>query len=69
VERVNQTSLGLNKIENETVIYKVSIREAPVAGQANTAIIRALATYFNIAPARVKLITGQTNKQKVFEIG
>jgi len=68
VERVEQPRLGLNNTEGELVTYKVSVKEAPVAGQANQAIIRALATYFDVAPARVKLLTGQTAKQKVFEI-
>jgi uncharacterized protein YggU (UPF0235/DUF167 family) len=56
------------KGEKTLVVYKVSVREAPVAGQANEAITRALAKYFDVAPARIKLITGQTAKQKLFEI-
>jgi len=39
-----------------------------VAGKANEAIIRALAKYFDTAPSRIKLIAGQTSKQKLFEI-
>jgi uncharacterized protein YggU (UPF0235/DUF167 family) len=68
VERINQPSLNLNKSDTEVVIYKVSVKEAPVAGKANEAIIKALAIYFDIAPARIKLITGQSSKQKIFEI-
>jgi len=68
VERLNQPSLNFNMADKEVVIYKVSVKEAPVAGQANEAIIKALAKYFAMAPARVKLITGQSSKQKVFEI-
>ena len=68
VERINQPDLGLENSKTELAIYKVSVKEAPVAGKANEAIIKALAVYFDIAPARIKLITGQTSKQKTFEI-
>lgn len=69
VERVEQPYLELDKNKDELVTYKVSVKEAPVAGKANEAIIKILAEYFDIAPSRIKLITGQTSKQKVFEIG
>jgi uncharacterized protein len=68
VERVTQPSLGLSKDKDELVIYKVSVKEAPVDGKANEAIIKALANYFDVAPSNISLITGQTSKRKVFEI-
>jgi uncharacterized protein YggU (UPF0235/DUF167 family) len=68
VERISQPNLGLENNKAELVIYKVSVKEAPVAGKANEAIIKALAVYFDITTARIKLITGQTSKQKIFEI-
>ena len=65
VERVEQQSfLG----EAGMVVYKVSVKEAPVDGKANQAIVRALATYFDVAPSVVRLVVGQTSKQKIFEI-
>ena len=67
VERVTQPSLGLEKKE-ETVIYKVSVKEAPVDGKANEAIIKALARYFDVSISSISLVTGQTSKQKVFMI-
>ncbi len=73
VERISQPSLDLAGDESgaknkELDIYKVAVKEAPVAGRANEAVVKALAKYFSISPGRVKLITGQTSKQKVFEI-
>ncbi len=73
VERVDQPGLDLVGEESQTkgkelVIYKVAVKEAPVAGRANEAVAKALAEYFEVSPARVKLITGQTSKQKIFEI-
>jgi uncharacterized protein YggU (UPF0235/DUF167 family) len=68
VERVDQPTLGLEKDKNETVTYKVSVKEAPVDGKANEAIIKALAKYFDVAPSTISLVTGQTSKMKVFMI-
>ena len=68
VERVGQDGLDLAGLVARPAIYKVSVKEAPVAGRANEAVIKALAEYFAVAPARVKLLTGQTSKQKLFEI-
>jgi hypothetical protein len=68
VERITQPTLDLEKNKTETIIYKVSVKEAPVDGRANEAIIKALAKYFDISPSSISLITGQTSKQKVFEI-
>jgi uncharacterized protein YggU (UPF0235/DUF167 family) len=68
VERVGQTPLALDEIKNDLPVYKVSVKAAPVSGQANEAIIKILAEYFDVAPARVRLVLGQSNKQKVFEI-
>lgn len=69
VERVDQPALdfGVNN-KSELVTYKVSVKEAPVNGQANEAIIAALAEYFNTAKSRVNLVSGQSSKQKIFEI-
>ena len=57
--------VGVKKVGD---LYQVAVKEAPVGGKANEAIINALAEYFNIAKARINLISGQTSKQKIFEI-
>jgi len=48
--------------------YSVWIKEPPVKGKANQAIVNALAEYFKIAPSRVKIISGYTSRQKTIEI-
>ena len=74
VERVEQPNLGLPSTchvdvsVSKLVIYKVSVKEAPVAGKANEAIIEALAEYFDVTKSNITLISGQSSKQKVFEI-
>lgn len=52
--------------ENE---YKVSVKAKPVEGQANEAVREALAEHFDIPRSRVAIVSGQTSKMKVFEIG
>ncbi len=74
VERVSQTTLDLvsknldNKKIEEMVTYKVSVKAVPVDGKANEAIIKALAEYFDVSKSNITLISGQTSKQKIFEI-
>ncbi len=69
VERVEQPALEFaNKNKEELVTYKVAVKEAPVSGKANEAIILALADYFNVSKSQIRLVTGQTSKQKIFEI-
>lgn len=68
VELVSQETLQFDNGKLEMAIYKVSVKEAPVGGKANEAIIKALANYFEVSVSRVNLITGHSSKQKIFEI-
>ena len=67
VERATQSSLGFGGI-NELVVYKVSVKEPPVDGLANEAIVRALSKYFDVPSSRIRLTNGARSKQKIFEI-
>lgn len=48
--------------------FAVAVKEPPVKGLANEAIAKALAEYFGTSPSRVRLMSGFSSKQKVFEI-
>lgn len=48
--------------------YAVSVKEPPIDGRANEAIIRALAKYFSISPSQITLISGHTGKIKTIEV-
>lgn len=48
--------------------FIVSVKEPPKQGKANRAITKALARHFKTAPSNIKLISGFSAKQKVFEI-
>ena len=48
--------------------FEVSVKEPPVKGLANKAIIRMLASYFHISPLSIKIISGYTSRQKIVEL-
>ena len=48
--------------------YVVSVKEPPVQGRANEAIVRVLAEYFGVSKFKVKIVSGWTSRQKVVEI-
>lgn len=48
--------------------FEVWVKEPPVKGMANTAIRNALAEYFNIAQSQIRLVSGFSSRNKIFEI-
>ncbi|HVO29036.1 MAG TPA: DUF167 domain-containing protein [Candidatus Paceibacterota bacterium] len=48
--------------------FAVAVREPAKEGKANQAIERAIAEHFNVAPSRVRIVSGQTSRGKILEI-
>jgi uncharacterized protein YggU (UPF0235/DUF167 family) len=48
--------------------FVVAVAARAVDGAANRAIERAIAEHFSVAPARVRIVSGATAKEKVIEI-
>ena len=48
--------------------FEVAVKEPPVGGRANAAIVEAVAEYLRIPRIRVKIISGWTSRQKILEI-
>jgi uncharacterized protein (TIGR00251 family) len=48
--------------------FLVFIKELPIKGQANKAIIKLVAKYFRIPITQVKIVSGAKSKQKVIKI-
>jgi uncharacterized protein (TIGR00251 family) len=46
----------------------VAVKERAADGKANRAIEKAIAKYFGVAPARVRIVAGHTAREKVVEI-
>jgi uncharacterized protein (TIGR00251 family) len=48
--------------------FEVAVKEPPIEGRANQAIIQAFADYFDIAVSHVEILHGHSSRQKVIEI-
>jgi len=48
--------------------FEVWVKEKPIRGQANQAVIDALADYFKCPRQNIKLVKGFKQRNKVFEI-
>ena len=49
--------------------FKVSVKEPPEEGKANQAIVKAIAEYFKVNQSTIKLVSGFSSKNKIFETG
>ena len=68
IKLIEQTQLNLGLKNSQMEVYQVSVKEPPIDGKANKAIRKALADYFHVATSQVRLVSGHTSKQKLFEI-
>lgn len=68
VELLTQPTLGFGDAPSQVDVYKVCVKEPPVDGKSNQAISKALAEYFKISQSQVRLVSGRSSKQKIFEI-
>lgn len=48
--------------------FSVSVKEPPVRGLANAAIVKALALYCGVPQSSVIIISGRASRQKIVEI-
>ena len=48
--------------------YAVSVKEPPIDGRANAAIVKSLAKYFSISSSQITILSGHTSNIKVFEV-
>lgn len=49
--------------------YQVYVRELPVDGKANDAVLRVLAEYFRVPKSLVRIVAGHASREKIVEIG
>lgn len=62
----NSKNEGIKKLSETNL--EVCVKEPPVKGRANAAIIEALAKHFKVPLSKVRLISGFSSKQKIIEI-
>ncbi len=48
--------------------FEICVKEPPVRGRANAAIMIALARHFGVPPSSVRIISGHTSRQKIVDI-
>jgi len=48
--------------------YIVSVKEPPIQGRANSAIIKVLAQHFNLSQSAIKIVSGYASRNKIIEI-
>lgn len=48
--------------------YRIRVTTAPTDGKATEAVIKLLAKFFKCAQSDIKLISGATSRNKIFEI-
>ena len=58
-----------NKIDvDENGTYRIHITATPVDGAANAAVIKMVADYYDVPKSHIKIIRGETSRDKVIEI-
>jgi uncharacterized protein YggU (UPF0235/DUF167 family) len=64
-----KTGMREEKVEEiDKSNYIVFVKERPIKNAANKAIIKALSIFFKVQKAKIKLITGKTYREKMFDI-
>jgi len=48
--------------------FAVAVKEPPVQGRANAAIIRALADFLGVAPSRLRIVAGWSSRRKTIKV-
>jgi len=48
--------------------FKVWVKEPPIRGMANAAISKVIADYFSVSTVNIRLVSGFSSRQKVFEV-
>ena len=66
---VVKSNARTSKIEKtDDGCFKIWVKETPIEGKANEAVVKMLAEYFDVARSRVDIISGHTAKKKIIEI-
>lgn len=55
-------------VKLDGINFKIAVKDSPRKGQANRAIAKALAQHFGVPAGNVRLVSGFSSRQKMFEI-
>jgi uncharacterized protein (TIGR00251 family) len=62
----NSKKEEISKISEDS--FEIKVKEKPIKGQANRAVVEILASYFKFPKSEIRLIKGFREKNKIFEI-
>ena len=61
--KTNSKKLGVEQIDSSHFIVRV--KEMPIEGKANEAVIKAMSLFLNIPPSSFELVSGTKSKNKI----
>ena len=64
--KVNAKEEIIKRIDETHFI--VAVKEPPIKGKANRAILKALANYFHLSKNQVQIVSGFTSREKIIRI-
>jgi len=57
-----------NRVEKtDDTHFNIAVKEPPIQGRANRAVIEALAEYLGINKSALRIVSGHTSRQKIIE--
>lgn len=68
IERIDPVKLPKGNHGAGATHFIVSVKDQPISGKANIAVIEAIAEFLDIAPSRINIVRGLTSRNKVFEV-
>ena len=64
-----KTGAKQEKIEKlDDTHFIISVKDRPISGKANSAVIKALAKFLGVAQSRINIVRGLTSRNKVLEV-
>ncbi|MFW6103162.1 MAG: DUF167 domain-containing protein [Chloroflexota bacterium] len=56
---------GIEPVEDHLV---VRVKEPPSEGKANSALLKAVAAYYRVAPSDVRIVSGHSSRRKLVDV-
>lgn len=64
-----KTGSKVDKVEQiDDENYKIWVKVPPVEGKANSALVKALASYFKVPKSNIEILSGFKSKKKIVEV-
>ncbi len=64
--KIKSSQEKVEKVDDKN--YKIWVKEPPVNGRANKALIEVLADYFDTSKSSIRILRGHKSRKKIIEI-